>query len=345
MSQNITPKYTSDYPEIFTITGPDGITLDAMAWGATILDLQVPVLGEASRSVLLRLKTLEDWYRQKVAVNAIVGRFANRIANSTFTIDGDTYQLQSRFQHCLHGGDEGFNRRIFHMEKISSDTLECSLLSPDGDMGFPGNFHLKVTYSLAEKSSLLIKFQGKCDKKTYASITSHCYFNLNGCNSPVLDHKIRSSASEYLELASDGIPTGKILKTPGTPFDFREEKTIGKDLNKIPDYQIFQGYDHPLIKPADSPEEFLTLTSGDEKLHMALSSDYPAFQLYTANFMSSPGHEMRAADNSEEYQSHSAVCVEPEYFPDAPHLSAFREINPPVTPQDPLNRYLKLRFY
>ncbi len=332
-------------PNFFTISGPNGISMKVMDWGATILDLITPVKDDNPRHVLLRLKELTDWKRQKVAVNAIVGRFANRIANSSFTIDNVTYQLKSKNRHCLHGGDEGYNRRRFNIKQINHYTLECTLFSPDGDMGFPGNFKLKITYSLANASELLIKIHGECDQKTYASITSHCYFNLNGYHSLVRNHKILSPASQFLDLTTDGIPTGKILQTEGTAFDFSKGKKIGDDLENVPYFDSFKGYDHPFITPKTSNGEFLILSSDDEKLNLAISSDYPAFQLYIANFMSSPGHEMPALDDKKNYESYSAVCIEPEYFPDAPHLKEFKEINPLVEPDKTLDHYIKFRFF
>lgn len=340
-SSSIYPKE----PNIVTIKNCNGLEMTVMDWGATILELLVPVNNDKPRNVVLSLRNTDDWETQKVAINAIVGRFANRIANSEFEIDNQIYKLQSKFTHCLHGGNEGFDRKRFNIEKLSDSSLSCTLISPDGDMGFPGEFTLTVTYTITEDNCVQIHFFGTSNKKTYANITSHCYFNLNGYNSSCLNHSMQSSAKQYLEIRTDGIPTGKILDCKNTAFDFSSEKAIGSDIYKIDNYETFRGYDHPIINPENIDHDFITITSDDKKLKMNIRSDYPAFQIYTANFMSSKNHVLIAKDNNQEYLSHCAICIEPEFFPDYPHLKEFAKLNPIVSKENPLDKTIKIQFY
>ncbi len=331
-------------PNLATISNSKGMSVTIMDWGATIISMKVPVAGEGKREVLLGVKDPEMWSSQTCYFNATIGRFANRIAGSEFEIDGRKYTFNSGAQHCLHGGVDGFDKRRFTLTSQSDSSLTYTLHSPDGDMGFPGNFDLTVVYTLNEENELHIDYVGKCDQKCYACITNHAYFNLNGHNSSVLNHTVKMDVEEFLPLDDTSIPTGEVRKVAGGAFDFREEKTLGRDFRKDPQMTAALGYDHPFLIKGDIKKAFIKVSSDDRKLSMEVFSDYPAFQMYTGNYVNQGDSRIEARDDGQIYKDQSAVCIEPEYYPDCPHLPQFAEVNPMVTPEKPLVKSIIYRF-
>ncbi len=331
-------------PNLETISNTNGMSVTVMDWGATIISMKVPVKGEVAREVLLGVKDPADWYKQSCFFNATIGRFANRIANSEFEIDGKKYKLNSGAKHCLHGGAEGFDKRRFKLLDKSVNSLTYTIHSPDGDMGFPGNFDLTVVFTLTDDNELVMQYTGKCDQKCYACITNHAYFNLNGHNSSVLNHTVKMNSTEFLPLDDTSIPTGEVRKVAGSAFDFTKEKTIGQDIRKDDQMKASLGYDHPYLIDGDLTKPFIKVTSDDKKLSLEVSSDYPAFQLYTGNYVNHGDSNITARDDGKVYGDQSALCIEPEFYPDCPHLPQFADVNPMVTPEKPLQKTIVYKF-
>ena len=331
-------------PNLETISNANGMSVTIMDWGATIISMKVPVKGEEAREVLLGVKDPADWYKQACFFNATIGRFANRVANSEFEIDGKKYKLNSGAQHCLHGGVEGFDKRRFKLLDKSANSLTYTIHSPDGDMGFPGNFDLTVVFTVTDDNELVMQYTGKCDQKCYACITNHAYFNLNGHNSSILNHTIKMNSTEFLPLDDTSIPTGEVRKVAGGAFDFTKEKTIGQDFRKDDQMKASLGYDHPFLIDGDLTKPFIKVSSDDKKLSLEVSSGYPAFQLYTANYVNHGDNHITARDDGKDYKDQSAVCIEPEFYPDCPHLPQFADVNPIVTPEKPLQKTIIYKF-
>lgn len=339
----MTERYSLN-PNLETISNDNGMTVTIMDWGATVISCKVPVKGESAREVVLGVKDPAKWYEQDCFFNATIGRFANRIANSEFEIDGKKYTFNSGAKHCLHGGVDGFDKRRFTLVSKAANSLTYTLHSPDGDMGFPGNFDLTVIYTVTEDNALNIEYVGKCDAKCYACITNHSYFNLNGFNSSILNHSVWMDVNEFLPLDNDSIPTGEVRAVAGGAFDFTKEKTIGKDFRKDDQMTAALGYDHPFLTKGDLSKPCVKITSDDKKLAMEVYSDYPAFQMYTGNYVNEGTNQIEARDNGQLYPNQSAICIEPEYYPDCPHLPQFAELNPMVTPEKPLNKTIVYKF-
>ena len=331
-------------PNLETISNSKGMSVTVMDWGATIISCKVPVKGESSREVVLGLKDPSDWSKQSCFFNATIGRFANRIANSEFEIDGKKYKLNSGAKHCLHGGVDGFDKRRFKLLSKSASSLTYTLHSPDGDMGFPGNFELTVVYTVSEENELKVEYVGKCDAKCYACITNHAYFNLNGVNSSVLNHTVKMDSTEFLPLDDTSIPTGEVRKVAGGAFDFTSEKTLARDFRKDDQMTAALGYDHPFLIKGDINNPFIKLTSDDRKLSLEMYTDYPAFQMYTGNYVNQGDSAIEARDNGLIYKDQCAVCIEPEFYPDCPHLPQFADLNPIVTPEKPLVKSIIYKF-
>lgn len=337
-------QYSED-PILKTITNQNGMSVTIMDWGATIISIKAPVKNGDKREVLLGVSEPEKWSTQSCFFNATIGRFANRIAGNSFEINGKLYKLDSADRHTLHGGRVGFDKKRFKIISESSNTLALRLFSKDGDMGFPGNYTLTVTYTLKDNNALEVKYLGECDQECWSCITNHSYFNLNGHNSSALDHTVVMDSDSFLPLDDSSIPTGEVRSVKGTAFDFTSPKTVRRDFMKDPQMKAAGGYDHPFLIKGDLSKPFVKVTSEDGKLSMEISSDYPAFQFYSGNYVGMPKPNITARDDGRLYENQSALCFEPEYYPDCPHLPQFSDKNPRVTPQKPLNHTIIYRFF
>ncbi len=337
-------QHYSEDPILKTISNKNGMSVTVMDWGATLISIKVPVKGEAAREVLLGVRDPAKWSSQSCFFNATIGRFANRIANNTFEIDGRKYVLDSGDRHTLHGGRLGFDKKRFAIVKESPSSLVLELTSPDGDMGFPGNYTLTVTYELGDDNALTVRYFGECDKKCWSCITNHSYFNLNGRHSSALDHTVQMDSDAFLPIDEGSIPTGEVRPVKGTAFDFTSPKTVGRDFMKDDQMKAAGGYDHPFLIKGSLARPFARVTSGDGRLSMEISSDYPAFQFYSGNFVGMPKPNIEARDDGRCYENQTALCFEPEFYPDCPHLPQFAARNPMVEPGRPLARTIVYKF-
>lgn len=331
-------------PIVHHMHNANGLSLSVMDWGATMLSISINVPSEnKQRKLLIAPKTIAEFKDQDIFLNATIGRYANRIGHSQFTIDGTVYNLESGSLNCLHGGIEGFNHRRFTFIDKTDSSCTLQLQSPDLDQGFPGNFTLTVNFSLLDDDTLKITYHGQCDKKTYASITNHAYFNLNGTNSSILDHELYIDSDAFLELDEGSVPTGKILKVKDREaFDFNQPKKIGQDF--LNDAQMIQarGYDHPYLIKGDLNTPFLKAKSADGKVCMSVASDYPCFQFYSGNYIHA-SCSLRD-ENGAIYANQSAFCVEPGYYPDGPNLEIFKDTMPVVDSTHELLKTIVYKF-
>ncbi len=340
----MTEQYSQN-PKLETIKNQNGLTVTIMDWGATIISIKVPVKGEETpREVLLGVKDPAEWNSQPCYFNATIGRFANRIAHSEFTIDGKEYKLNSGAEHCLHGGVNGFDKRRFTLVNKTENSLTYTVHSPDGDMGFPGNYDLTVTYTVSEDNALNVQYLGKCDATCWSCITNHAYFNLNGYNSSALNHTLLIDSKAFLPLDSTSIPTGEVKEVAGTAFDFNTPKTVGQDFLKDDLMKDALGYDHPYLIEGNPEKPFARMESDDHKVKMEVYTDYPAVQFYSANYLKTSDYEIIARDDGKVYANQSALCLEPEFYPDCPHMPQFADVNKMVTPQEPLNKFICYKF-
>ncbi len=335
----------SSNPQIETIQNQYGMSVTIMDWGATIISIKVPVNGEKEpREVLLGVKNPADWYKQSCYFNATIGRFANRIANNEFSINWKTYKLNSAAQHCLHGGVNGFDKRRFTLVSKSYNSLTYTLHSDDGDMGFPGNYDLTVIYTVSDDNALNVQYQGKCDAPCWSCITNHAYFNLNGYHSTALNHTLWLDAKAFLPCDSGSIPTGEVRDVANTAFDFNTPKTIGQDFLKDEQMKTCLGYDHPYLIEGNPEKPFACVESDDHKLKMSVYTDYPAVQFYSGNYINTPDNKIPARDDGKIYENQTALCLEPEFYPDCPHQPQFADINTMVTPEEPLDKFICYKF-
>jgi aldose 1-epimerase len=308
--------------ELFTITNKHGNSIAVTNYGATWVSAIVSDIEGTRDDVLLGFPDLEGYLTDTCYIGASIGRFANRIENARFVIDGTEYNITPNVApNCLHGGTEGLNARVWDSE-VDSDGVTFSIVSPDGDQGFPGELKVRVRYSWNNDNKVTIRFNAETDKATPVNLTNHAYFNLAG-KGKVLDHYLTIETDKFLPMKEGCIISGEILPVEGTPFDFREYKLIGDDIDKEnAQLAMGKGYDHSfLIKTADDGESKPVAIVCDPKSrrYLVMFSTYPTVHLYTSNFLTS----VRPGKKGKPYGEREALCLEAQYSPNSPNLKDF----------------------
>lgn len=290
-------------------------------YGAIITSVLVPTANGLELDVVLGTSTLAGYAARHPYFGATVGRFANRIGNARFSLDGVEYPLAANNgKNHLHGGLKGFDRRCWRAEAArdhGNPAVRMTITSPDTDQGYPGRLDVVATFCLRADNTLAIRYEATTDAPTPVSITNHSYFNLRGeGDGTILEHGLELGASHYVSVGESLIPVaGAPMAVGGTPFDFRQRKTIGRDIAAAGGYDhcyVIDGWDGSrLIKAASVVEP----ASGRM---LDMYTDMPGVQFYSGNFIS----DVRGKRGSI-YDKHAGFCLEAEYFPDSPNRPDF----------------------
>lgn len=316
-------KYNGKAVGLFTLCNDAGIEVKITNFGARIISFVVPDRDGNRRDVVQGFDDLEDYFPENHLSDfgAVIGRYANRLAGGRITVDGVEYRLpQNNGPNCLHGGPDGWQYAVYDVVDASRCRLELSLLSPDGDNGFPGNVSVTVVYTLDNENRLRIDYRATTDRATVLNMTNHTYWNLNGDQgSSALNHLLRLDADRYLPVDETLIPTGDYEPVANTPMDFCDMKPIGRDIEA--DYEqlrIGSGYDHcwVLNVPRDLLHPAACLSSPTSGIFLEVFTDAPGVQLYTGNFLDGVVGKGGVA-----YPRRSAVCLETQQYPDSPNHS------------------------
>jgi aldose 1-epimerase len=309
---------------LFTLRNRHGAFVKVCNYGARIVQVVVPdalgVLGDVALGYN-DLAALQRPAPEGVpSMGAFIGRYANRIADGQFSLDGLSYQLsRNSGQHCIHGGEGGSRYAVFTATQTADNQLTLHhRFSPQND-GFPGTVDLTVTYTLSDENALSVAWQALAvDAPTVASFTSHVFFNLSlREQATVEDHRLQLHAAHFLPLHASLLPTGERLPVQGTAFDFRQAKRLGHDLRSAqPQIALCGGYDHHfLVDDWDGQlKKVAGLSAADGTRRLIVYSTEPGIQLFTANGLD----EAQCG-----FAPHSGVCLEPSYFPDSPNNPAF----------------------
>src|SRR5271163_4981535 len=300
-----------------TIASQAGASAKILTWGAVVRDLVVPASNGLQR-VVLGLKTLDDYLAYSPSFGAVPGRFANRIANGRFVLDGVAYQLERKpgQKHTLHGGPHGFGHRIWKLGAYDDSSVELTLESPDGDAGFPGNLSATCVYRLLEPATLRVELTAVSDRPTIVNLTQHSYFNLDG-SPDILDHEVTLFADFYTPADADLIPTGEIRAVAGTPYDFRTARPVRNpgaityDTNFVASRQ----------RGPDGLAPVALVRSPVNGLSLALFSTEPGVQFYDAAKLNCPAPGLGGA----RYGAHAGLCLDPQAFPDSPNRRHFTD--------------------
>ncbi|MBE0380318.1 aldose 1-epimerase [Pseudoalteromonas prydzensis ACAM 620] len=309
-----------------TLTNSNGVSVDVINYGGIITRIETPDSNGNMGNIVLGLDNLEDYTNATTYFGAIIGRFGNRIANGKFSLNGTDYQLATNDgDNHLHGGVQGFDKKVWTMVPFSTENsagVTLSLVSPDGDQGYPGELTTQVTYTLTNKNTLDMQFVAKTNKPTIINMTQHSYFNLAG-KGDILDHQMQINSNAITPVDGGLIPTGELMQVAGTPFDFRNPKAIGKDIN-IDDEQLKlgKGYDHNFVlknKPNHDLIEAANVYEPSSGRTLTVYTEEPAVQFYSGNFLD--GSSKQASGLV--HKLRSGFCLEPQHFPDAPNQPTF----------------------
>jgi len=313
------------------IASKAGASAKILSWGAVLRDLVVPSARGPQR-VTLGLNTIGDYLEHSPSFGAVPGRFANRIANGRFALDGTLYELERKPEekHTLHGGPNGFGRKIWKLGSVDASSVTLTLESPDGDAGFPGALTATCVYRLIEPATLRVELGAQCDRPTIVNLTQHAYFNLDG-SSDVRDHELTLVSDFYTPTDAELIPTGEIRDIAGTPLDFRTPTAIGARIDEPDDHlQRGGGYDLNYVladAPRAAPALAATLSAGG--MVMTVLTTEPGLQFYSGNFLRGAPFAWR-----------SACCLETQHFTDSLNHPAF-----PTTVLRPGERFASRTVY
>ncbi len=311
-------------------------------YGARLVGLWVPNEDGELTDVVVGFGDIEGYLNSTEAYfGATIGRYGNRIAKGRFSLDGEEYQLPiNNDPNTLHGGKSGFEDKVWEVEQPNDSTLIFSYTSKDGEQGFPGNLETSVTYALTDDNALRIAYEATTDEKTIVNLTNHAFFNLNGEGSgTILDHEMKIFADRYTPVDSTLIPTGELASVEDTPFDFRETKTIGEDIDESNEQlENGQGYDHNFvlngvygkIRPA------ATVTGEKSGITMKVFTQEPGLQFYSGNFMQGKN----TFKNGSKDDHRTAFALETQHFPDSPNQPDF-----PSTVLEPGEKYQTVSIY
>lgn len=298
-----------------TLTGPDGMQMKVLTWGAVIRDLIVPFSGGRQR-VVLGLNSIEDYIKHSPYFGAIVGRHANRIGGAQFTIRNKTYRLDANEgENQLHGGSMGFGTRHWSIVAHSDSSVTLSLVSEDGDMGYPGRVVATCTYYLLPNAAVAIELTATTDQQTPVNLTSHSYFNLDGSEN-ILSHQLMIAGDYITPTRHDLIPTGEILRVADSAYDFTTARSIGAEL--INDDTLYDT-NYVLRGPYGVLRHAVTLSSPANGLNMELWTTEPGVQFYAGHLINIPVSGLDGA----RYGRHGGLCLEPQRFPDSPNNAHF----------------------
>jgi aldose 1-epimerase len=325
---------TGETISLYTLRNAKGMEANISNFGGRIVNLKVPDRAGKFEDVVLGYDSLEPYTKPNPFFGTLVGRYANRIANGEFTLNGKKYTLaKNNGPNSLHGGLQGFDKKAW-AATVVGPTLQLTYFSKDGEEGYPGNLTTTVTYALTDDNALSIDYQATTDADTVLNLTNHSYFNLAGHgNGHILDHQLTINADRFTPVNATLIPTGELRSVDGTPFDFRKPTPIGTHIDATDQQMQFgQGYDHNFVlnNPGSSPSLAARVTEPQAGRVMEVLTTQPGVQFYTANHIQGDVKGKAGAV----YHARGAYCFETQHFPDSPNQPSF-----PTTVLKPGEKY------
>ncbi len=291
-------------------------------YGARVTKLNVPDKKGVTADVVLSFDTLEEITTKETYFNATCGRFANRIKDAKFTLEGKDYKLaENNGPNSLHGGKEGFNMKVWDVKSISENEIILHYLSPDGEEGYPGNLDVTLTYQLTDENELKIHYEAISDKTTVIGLTNHSYFNLKGAGEGLVhDHYLQLNADFHTALDEFTCPTGEVLKVDNSPYDFREPTLLADRIND-PVFAPNRGLDDNWVIRRNQPGELVVagyIYEPESGRKMEVITTQPGIQIYTANWV-----DKQIAKYGKQYEAQGAICLETQGFPASPNYPHF----------------------
>ena len=308
---------------LFKLQNNNGAFCEITNYGGRIVSLWVADKHGDFNDVVLGYHSIDDYLNSDGQYyGAIVGRYANRIANGEFTLEGNTYTLfKNNGPNHLHGGEVGFNNKVWEANQVSDTKLELAYLSVDGEAGYPGSLNVKVCYTLNDDNGLEIEYTATTNKATPVNLTNHAFFNLNGINgNSIHNHLLQIHANRYTTLGAHGIPTGEIASVKNTPLDFTELTPIGKHIDSDHEQiKLGNGYDHNYVLNGTGLKLAARVEEPISGRILEVITNEPGIQLYTSNFLN--GTDIGKDGVPFDYRA--SFCLETQHFPNSPNQENF----------------------
>lgn len=319
--------------ELYTLRNKNKMEVKIMTYGGIITSLTAPDKDGNYDDVVLGFDDLSQYFTNDAFFGAIIGRYGNRIAEGKFSLDGTEYVLSKNDgENHLHGGEKGFDKVVWRATPGTGEnasSLELSYTSSDMEEGYPGELKTTVTYTLNNDNSLDVKYEASTDKTTIVNLTQHSYFNLSAeFDQDILDHVLEINADRYLPVDQGLIPTGELKDVSGTPFDFKNPKTIGKDIaDEDSNEQLRRGlgYDHCwVLNEQDSGMRFAASAYHPETGRLLeVHTNEPGIQFYSGNFLDST---LPQKGGQGTYAKRTGFCLETQHYPDSPNQEGFPSV-------------------
>ncbi len=312
---------------LYTLTNPSGMEVCITNFGGRIVSVMVPDKNGEMKDVVLGFDKISDYYPENNATDfgASIGRYANRIAQGRIVLEGDTIQLpQNNFGHCLHGGPDGWQYKVYEVVEADGSHVKMLCTSPDGDSNFPGEVKAYVTFTLTAENAIDIRYEATTDKTTVINMTNHSYFNLAGdpAGYSVVGDVLYVNANEYTPVDSTFMTTGEILPVAGTPFDFTAPRAVSEGID-ADNEQIAngKGYDHNWVLATGGSDTVVAaeLYCPQSGIDLKVYTDEPGIQIYAGNFLDGSV----TGKGGVVYNRRHAICLETQHYPDTPNKSGW----------------------
>ncbi len=313
---------------LYTLTNANGMEVTVTDFGGRIVSVMVPDRVGELRDVVLGFDNIDDYIHVPSDFGAAIGRYANRIGQGRFTLDGKVYELpKNNFGHCLHGGPDGWQYKVYDVVEADDSHIVLAMHSPDGDANFPGAVEATVTYRLTDDNALDISYEAASDAPTIINLTNHSYFNLSGDPSTsICDDWLWIAADSFTPVDSTFMTTGEIVPVEGTPMDFRTAKRIGDDIDRYDFVQLKNGngYDHNwvLATAGDITRKAAEVRNDVSGIVLEVYTDEPGVQVYTGNFLDGSV----TGKHGIVYNQRAAICLETQHYPDSPNKPAWPSV-------------------
>ena len=306
--------------DLYILRNKNNMEVCITNFGGRIVSVMVPDKDGHMRDVVLGFDSIQDYISKPSDFGASIGRYANRINQGKFTLDGVEYQLpRNNYGHCLHGGPQGFQYRVYDAVQLNPQELQLTYVAKDGEEGFPGNITCKVLMKLTDDNAIDIQYEAETDKPTIVNMTNHSYFNLDGDAGSNAEHLLTIDADYYTPVDSTFMTTGEIVPVEDTPMDFRTPMPVGERINDFDFVQLKNGngYDHNWVLNAkgDINRRAASLKSQKTGIVLDVYTNEPGVQVYAGNFLDGSLTGKKGIT----YNQRASVCLETQKYPDTPN--------------------------
>ena len=306
--------------DLYILRNKNNMEVCITNFGGRIVSVMVPDKDGQMRDVVLGFDSIQDYISKPSDFGASIGRYANRINQGKFTLDGVEYQLpRNNYGHCLHGGPQGFQYRVYDAVQLNPQELQLTYVAKDGEEGFPGNITCKVLMKLTDDNAIDIQYEAETDKPTIVNMTNHSYFNLDGDAGSNAEHLLTIDADYYTPVDSTFMTTGEIVPVEDTPMDFRTPMPGGERINDFDFVQLKNGngYDHNWVLNAkgDINRRAASLKSQKTGIVLDVYTNEPGVQVYAGNFLDGSLTGKKGIT----YNQRASVCLETQKYPDTPN--------------------------